>query len=576
MAEDFEVKLEILHHTGTLYVANDTETTQLPLNLPYSINWAGFRNQVALYLKSIEEINQIFPVEIKYIDEDGDEIVLSSEEELQEAMKIAHQNCNALRVIVKYDDSVLNDSNSEKILMPHHVGVTCDGCEKSIVGVRYKCGNCPDFDLCEICENVDGIHDPSHIFLKIKRPTRGLGIQSTGQPVPLLGRDISYVIPIQQATIEQGSHPALPSENTIHREGHQTQVNEVCAKGSTVQANEETKGDAGDDWSLCSSLSVSDSEEDDSFFIVPLPNCFIPERSNEENSTTNVVVMKDELSCSDSEMTLQKSLSGMSLQNADVAKLSHLITPSDNAKDDSDVMLIKNHSSSSVSLEEITATETPNISLTPESEENLPNATDSSIADRDTHDDIQIQGANLIPSEELYPKNRQERSMHGTTEKSNLSRSPSDLATSVLNSAMEAASTAASAALTTAKDVFNTLQAQSKYMPPQSSYTPPQQIWVPTTEVYPYPPQGASWIPPPDSYQCDQDSTWAPQDHDDSSTNDPESAISTGSPMDKLIEMGFANRNVNAELLHKHQNDIDKVLEELLVSTDSLWYDSRH
>ena len=40
--------------------------------------------------------------------------------------------------------------------------------------------------------------------------------------------------------------------------------------------------------------------------------------------------------------------------------------------------------------------------------------------------------------------------------------SPSDLATSVLNSAMEAATTAAAAALTTAKDVFNTLQAQSK------------------------------------------------------------------------------------------------------------------
>jgi len=51
----------------------------------------------------------------------------------------------------------------------HHA--TCDKCNKVIDGVRFKCGNCVDFDLCEPCE-VDGplFHDPSHVFLKIRKP----------------------------------------------------------------------------------------------------------------------------------------------------------------------------------------------------------------------------------------------------------------------------------------------------------------------------------------------------------------------------------------------------------------------
>ncbi|KAF9364133.1 hypothetical protein BGX34_002450, partial [Mortierella sp. NVP85] len=52
-----------------------------------------------------------------------------------------------------------------------HYNVICDGCENEIHGVRYKCGNCADYDLCGNCEaRPDPIHDPTHIFLKIRRP----------------------------------------------------------------------------------------------------------------------------------------------------------------------------------------------------------------------------------------------------------------------------------------------------------------------------------------------------------------------------------------------------------------------
>ncbi|KAJ2878897.1 hypothetical protein H4R27_005596 [Coemansia aciculifera] len=49
-----------------------------------------------------------------------------------------------------------------------HPHVVCDACDFPIVGVRYKCGNCFDFDLCESCESTVK-HDENHLFIKMRK-----------------------------------------------------------------------------------------------------------------------------------------------------------------------------------------------------------------------------------------------------------------------------------------------------------------------------------------------------------------------------------------------------------------------
>ncbi|ANB13454.1 hypothetical protein AWJ20_1745 [Sugiyamaella lignohabitans] len=43
----------------------------------------------------------------------------------------------------------------------------CDNCNTFIVGNRYKCINCPDFDLCSKCNEQRSTSHPSHTFLEI-------------------------------------------------------------------------------------------------------------------------------------------------------------------------------------------------------------------------------------------------------------------------------------------------------------------------------------------------------------------------------------------------------------------------
>jgi len=68
------------------------------------------------------------------------------------------------------ENNKINNENST-ISNVVHSRITCDGCGKfPIVGIRYKCSVCPDFDFCETCEK-NKTHP--HLFLRIKENIQG-------------------------------------------------------------------------------------------------------------------------------------------------------------------------------------------------------------------------------------------------------------------------------------------------------------------------------------------------------------------------------------------------------------------
>ncbi|RHZ63314.1 hypothetical protein Glove_330g24 [Diversispora epigaea] len=85
-----------------------------------------------------------------------------------------------------------------------HRGTTCNNCSMSpIRGVRYKCANCVDYDLCEICEQRDDVHLNLHTFLKIKIP------------IPSLANPRKALLNVFYPGVGQGSHTQFTSVQRI-------------------------------------------------------------------------------------------------------------------------------------------------------------------------------------------------------------------------------------------------------------------------------------------------------------------------------------------------------------------------
>ena len=101
-------------------------------------------------------------ISLSWKDAEGDLIVFSSDDELMEALGFVTDAVFRIYIRKNGDDS---KSTTDGTVHPR---IICDGCEQPVIGVRYKCLVCPDYDLCGTCEG-HGTHADHHM-IKMRKP----------------------------------------------------------------------------------------------------------------------------------------------------------------------------------------------------------------------------------------------------------------------------------------------------------------------------------------------------------------------------------------------------------------------
>ena len=147
-------------------------------------------------------ISAIYPSSSKYnltyLDEDGDKVLIDTDEELREAFLVVQMAGNSvLKLSLEFQQQQqppipepLPKRAPKKHHHHHHRDRTpkpspcpssppipspcevvhpafCDGCNKKIRGIRYQCQDCFDFDFCQSCKGSTP-HNPDHTFREIR------------------------------------------------------------------------------------------------------------------------------------------------------------------------------------------------------------------------------------------------------------------------------------------------------------------------------------------------------------------------------------------------------------------------
>ncbi|XP_026319540.1 protein ref(2)P-like isoform X2 [Hyposmocoma kahamanoa] len=135
------------------------------------------------------KLQEIFPglkeksYYVAWQDEEGDDVTISSDDELMTAITSMGSSLIKLHVHIRKLEIQIEDgghcifsatfpdnaTGAADTGTMTHFGICCDGCNNAIVGFRYKCTTCEDFDLCAKCENA-GMH-PEHCMVRVPSPT---------------------------------------------------------------------------------------------------------------------------------------------------------------------------------------------------------------------------------------------------------------------------------------------------------------------------------------------------------------------------------------------------------------------
>ncbi|KAL7079563.1 hypothetical protein ACQ4LE_001507 [Meloidogyne hapla] len=104
--------------------------------------------------------------------------------------------------------------NFEQVI---HLNVICDGCDQEIRGRRYKCLICPDFDLCQNCEqNNEHYH---HAMMRLVRPDTMRPQKTPLAPIEKMANTVgNFVHTFGDKIYSSLQPPSTPTLGPSHRQ----------------------------------------------------------------------------------------------------------------------------------------------------------------------------------------------------------------------------------------------------------------------------------------------------------------------------------------------------------------------
>merc|ERR1712198_30361 len=135
-----------------------------------------------------------------------------------------------------------------------HPGIVCDGCDGPVLGPRYKCLACPDYDLCKSCE-ARGLH-PQHKMVRLpqpcKRDTQGLvrcplmRASSSARNNQAMGMPGVFAEILATRPWAKGCHMKSPATATekVADQIKPEESSEAKNKGPELQSEDQANGEA--------------------------------------------------------------------------------------------------------------------------------------------------------------------------------------------------------------------------------------------------------------------------------------------------------------------------------------------
>lgn len=170
-----------------------------------------------------------------YRDEEGDLVAFSTDEELSMGLEMI--NDDVFRLYIKEKRECKREhrahcgpENTQNVVHPN---VTCDGCEGAVVGNRYKCLICPDYDLCSTCEGK-GIHK-EHNMIMFPTPMpfpHGRWLRKMRHGVPPFSWMHGWGFPGRGPTCPNSQQPpgcAAPTNQPTAQEGESANPPQPCS-----------------------------------------------------------------------------------------------------------------------------------------------------------------------------------------------------------------------------------------------------------------------------------------------------------------------------------------------------------